>query len=89
MESIYKTRKAADHGTKLFWVRAKRGEQQGNCSGRELKPPGPGKDSYRVNAKDARSQKCRLLSLWFCTSTVINMARTRSMKTVPNSYDRF
>lgn len=50
--------------------------------------PVPGKDSYRVIAKDARSQKCRLPSFLFCTSTALNMARTRSMKNVPNSYDR-
>lgn len=40
MKVIYKATKAADHGTKVFCVRAKRGEQQGNCPGQVLKSPG-------------------------------------------------
>ena len=48
----------------------------------------PGKNSYGVIAKDARSQKCRLPSFLFHISTVLKMAITTSMKSVPNSYDR-
>lgn len=50
--------------------------------------PVPAKDSYGVIAEGARSQKCKLLGFLFCTSTVLNTARTRSMKSAPNSYDR-
>lgn len=39
MKATHKATKAADHGTKVFWVRAIRGEQQGNCPGQVLKPP--------------------------------------------------
>lgn len=40
MRGIYKTTKAADHDTQVFWLRVKRGEQRGNCPGQVLKLPG-------------------------------------------------
>lgn len=70
------------------------GSEQKEESNRETVPdkgsnhPVSGRDSYRVIATDAGSQKHKLLSFLFCTSTVLNITRTRSTKSVPNSYDR-
>lgn len=47
----------------------------------------PNKDSYWVIAKDAGKQKCRLPSSKSCTSTMLNVLRIRSTKSVPNCCD--
>lgn len=77
MRGIYKTTKAADHDTQVFWLRVKKGKQRRNCPDQVLKLLVPGKDSYRVIAGDAEMQ-----ATGFCssTSTALNTGRSRSLE---------
>lgn len=85
MRDIYKTTKAADHDTQLFWLRVNIGEQRGNCQTTKCSNYlVPGKDSYRVAAKDAEMKATGFFSVLLQYLT----QQEPGQWSVPNSYDR-